>query len=84
MFTELEFHEYGKAKPLFRGIEFDLLLSAISEENSLAQIWADDKSEPNSIFLWDKANNVFNLSGDESNKQFNDEVKQTLTVFGYL
>jgi len=78
MIAELEFHEYGKVKPLFAGLEFDLLLSAISEGNSLAQIWADDRSEPNTIFLWDKANNVFYLAGEASDDQFNKEITEVL------
>ena len=78
MISELDFHEYGRVKPFFTGMEFDLLLSAISEGNSLAQIWADDRSEPSSIFLWDKANNVFYLSGEEGNANFNEEVTELL------
>jgi GNAT superfamily N-acetyltransferase len=79
MITELEFHEYGKVKPFFTGVEFDLLLSAILEGNSLAQIWVDDRTEPSSIFLWDEANNVFYLSGEGSNEQFNEEITKVLS-----
>jgi len=78
MIKGLDFHEYEKVKPFFTGMEFDLLLSAILERNSLAQLWADDRSEPSSIFLWDEANNVFYLSGAESNEQFNEGVTKVL------
>jgi RimJ/RimL family protein N-acetyltransferase len=75
MVTELVFDDYCLVKPFFEGSEFDLLLSAILEGNSLAQVWVDDKSEPESVFLWDKANNVFYLAGGESNVQFNREIR---------
>jgi RimJ/RimL family protein N-acetyltransferase len=75
MVTELVFHDYCLVKPFFEGPEFDLLLSAILEGNSLAQVWVDGKSEPESVFLWDKANNVFYLAGGESNVQFNREIR---------
>jgi len=74
MVTELLFEEYCMVKPFFEGLEFDLLLSSILEGNSLAQVWVDDKFEPKSVFLWDKANNVFYLAGEESNVQFNREL----------
>lgn len=75
MVTELLFEEYCMVKPFFEGLEFDLLLSSILEGNSLAQVWGDDKFEPKSVFLWDKANNVFYLAGEESNIQFNRELR---------
>ena len=74
MVSELRFHEYEIVKPFLEGSEFDLLLSAIQEGNSPAQIWTDDKSDPGSVFLWDKANNVFYLSGDEDDSQFNNDL----------
>lgn len=72
--SELRFHEYEIVKSFFVGPEFDLLLSAIQEGNSPAQIWTDDKPNPGSVFLWDKANNVFYLSGGEDNRQFNEDL----------
>ncbi len=75
MVTELPFDEYCLVKPFFEGPEFDLLLSAILEGNSIAKVWVDDKSEPESVFLWDKTNNVFYLAGGESNVQFNRELR---------
>ncbi len=54
-----------------------MLFSAILESNSPAQVWVDDESEPQSVFLWDKANNVFYFLGREGNVRFNREV-QTL------
>lgn len=78
MLVELEFHEYGRVRPLFKGLEFDLLLPAILEMNSAAQMWVDDKFVPRSVFLWDKANNVFYLSGDESNDEFNGEITRLM------
>lgn len=74
MIAELECSEYETARPFFRGLGYDLLLPAILEQNSPAQIWLDDRSKPRSVFLWDKANNVFYLSGDQRNKLFNDEL----------
>ncbi len=74
MISELRLHEYEIIKPFFIGLEFDLLLAAIQEGNSLAQIWVDNKPNPQAVFLWDKANNVFYLSGDEDNRQFNDDL----------
>ncbi len=74
MVSELRFHEYGIVKPFLEGPEFDLLLSAIQEGNSPAQIWTDDKPNCGSVFLWDKANNVFYLIGDEDDSRFNDDL----------
>lgn len=74
------FHECESIQPFFIGPEFDLLLSAIQECNSPAQIWTDEPSNPASVFLWDQANNVFYLSGDAHNRQFNDEIATLLEV----
>lgn len=78
MVSELAHHECDIIEPFFTGPEFDLLLSSIQEGNSPAQIWVDDTSRLNSVFMWDKANNVFYLSGDEKNHHFNDEVAMLL------
>ena len=74
MIAELECSEYETARHFFQGLEYDLLLPAMLEQNSPAQIWLDDRLKPKSVFLWDKANNVFYLSGDQRNKLFNNEL----------
>jgi RimJ/RimL family protein N-acetyltransferase len=78
MIAELTLDEYEKAKSFFPGLEFELLFSALLEGNSLAQIYVDNRSQPKSVFLWDKANNVFYLSGDESNTPFNTKLSKTI------
>jgi RimJ/RimL family protein N-acetyltransferase len=78
MITELTFDEYEKVKPFFPGLEYELLFSSLLEGNSLAQIYVDNQSKPKSVFLWDKANNVFYLSGDESNTHFNNKLSKIL------
>ena len=78
MIEELRLDEYEKAKSFFPGIEFELLFSALLEGNSLAQIYVDNRFQPTSVFLWDKANNVFYLSGDESNTPFNIELSKII------
>lgn len=75
MTTELPFDEYFLAKPFFGDSEFDLLMSAVLEGNSLAQVWVNEGSEPESVFLWDKANNVFYFAGVENDVQFNREIQ---------
>jgi RimJ/RimL family protein N-acetyltransferase len=78
MVSELTFHECGRIKPFFSGPGFDLLLSAIHDGNSTAQIWTDVTPDPESVFLWDQANNVFYLSGCAHNQPFNDAVATIL------
>lgn len=78
MIAELLFDEYEKVKPFFLGLEFELLFSALLEGNSLAQIYVDNRSKPKSVFLWDKANNVFYLAGDESNIHFNNKLSKII------
>jgi hypothetical protein len=68
MISKLGSSKFDDVRHFFTDPEFDLLLSAIQEGNSIAQMWADDKSNPKSVLLWDKANNVFYLSGDENNR----------------
>lgn len=78
MIAELTLDEYEKAISFFPGLEFELLFAAVLEGNSLAQIYVDNRSQPKSVFLWDKANNVFYLSGDESNTPFNTELSKII------
>ena len=78
MISKISSNEYKNIKPFFTGPEFDLLLSAVQEGNSPAQIWTDDRYNPRSAFLWDKANNVFYLSGDENNREFNNDLTEIL------
>ena len=78
MIAELTLDECEKAKSFFPGIEFELLFSALLEGNSLAQIYVDNQFKPKSVFLWDRANNVFYLSGDESNTTFNTELSKII------
>ncbi len=75
MVTKLPPDKFNLLKPFFAGSEFDLLFSAVLEGNSVAQVWVNDGSEPESVFLWDKANNVFYLIGREGNAQFNREIQ---------
>jgi hypothetical protein len=76
--SKLKSNEHEIIKHLFIGPEFALLLHAIWEGNSPAQIWTDDRSNPKSVFLWDKANNVFYLSGNYDNSQFNSDLSELL------
>ena len=75
MVTELPPDKFNLLKPFFADSEFNLLFSAVLEGNSVAQVWVNDGSEPESVFLWDKANNVFYLIGREGNVQFNREIR---------
>lgn len=76
--SKLKSNEHEIIKHLFIDPELAPLLHAIWEGNSLAQIWTDDKSNPKSVFLWDKANNVFYLSGNYDNRQFNSDLSELL------
>ena len=78
MIAKLTLDEYENAKSFFPGVEFELLFAALLEGNSPAQIYVDNRSQPESVFLWDKANNVFYLSGDESNVPFNTDLSKII------
>jgi RimJ/RimL family protein N-acetyltransferase len=78
MFWEMEVDKIEILRPFFKDLKGNLVLSAILEQNSPAQIWVDDNFIPKSVFLWDKANNVFYLSGDGENITFNNKIEKLL------
>jgi RimJ/RimL family protein N-acetyltransferase len=69
MIYQLDKNDYQRTRPLFEGLEYNLVIPAVIEGTNPGRIYADDLREPKSVFLY-SAEGTY-LGGDPVNEVFN-------------
>lgn len=75
---ELAKKDFIRIKPLVQNFMHYLNIPAYLKGLGRGRIWVDDKSEPNSVVIWDLTNTFLFLAGDAGNQLFNDGFKQLI------
>lgn len=66
---ELDLNDYETARPLFQGLEYNLVVLSVIEGMNPGRIYADDRNEPKSAFLCSAEG--YYLAGVATNDAFN-------------
>ncbi len=69
MIHSLEQKNYGKVRPLFKPLDFNLTVNAVIERASPGRIYVDDVADPSTAFMCSAEG--YYLSGYERNEAFN-------------
>ncbi|MFT4416263.1 GNAT family N-acetyltransferase [Fredinandcohnia humi] len=70
MITKLHTADYKMVKPLLPGLESHPVINGVIDGNNPGEIYADDKNNPTTTFIWAK-NEMFYLCGNVENGLFN-------------
>ena len=72
MIYELKPGEYEIARPIFKGLQYNLAIFSVIEGNTPGSVYVDDVADPKTAFVWDKSRDSgFYLEGYERNAGFN-------------
>lgn len=66
---ELALQDYDATRPLFQGLEYNLVIPAVIESRNPGRIYADDQAQPKSVFLCSAEG--YYLAGIPTNEAFN-------------
>lgn len=68
MFVQIDESHYQRMRPLFKGLEHNLVIESVMEGNTCGFIYADDAYTPSAALLWNRQEAMF-LAGDPSASQ---------------
>jgi tetratricopeptide (TPR) repeat protein len=72
MIYELKPGEYEIARPIFKGLQYNLAIFSVIEGNTPGSVYVDDVADPKIAFVWEKSRDSgFYLEGYERNAGFN-------------
>lgn len=71
---ELSNSEYERARPVFKALDYHLVVNSIIEGTTRAKIYVDDPADPGAAITWTK--HRFYLAGDADNDAFNRALSQ--------
>ena len=69
MIHRLDEEDYENVRPLFRELDFNLIIAAVIEHTSPGRIYVDDVSKPRTAFLCSVEG--YYLAGNADNLEFN-------------
>ena len=72
----METHEFERARGLFKGFDFQVVVRAVIEETSPGKIWVDDTSDPRAGFM--ATTEGWFLAGTPTNQQFNEGLRELI------
>lgn len=76
MISELEKRDYGKVRPLFEGLDWNLTTSAVIDGTGPGKIYADRVEDPRSAFMC--TTEGYYLAGHDDNDEFNTSLNKLL------
>lgn len=77
MIHQLKADQYRKVLPLFEGLTYKLVTTAVIEGTAPGRIYVEDVVDPRTAFLWGKGHEFY-LVGRENNDDFNSSVSSLL------
>lgn len=77
MIYELQKNDYGKIRSIFKGLKYNLIISAVIEGNSPGRIYVDDISHSKTAFLCSVEG--YHLAGYCDNSEFNTALGKLVT-----
>ncbi len=75
---ELDQHQFERVGRLFRPYENHLVIFSALRGDTLARMWVDDVSKPQTAVLWDQADMGVYFSGRHQNNNFNQAFNEVL------
>jgi RimJ/RimL family protein N-acetyltransferase len=76
MIHKLDEEDYENVRPLFRELDFNLIIAAVIERTSPGRIYVDNISKPQTAFLCSVEG--YYLAGNEDNPQFNASLNRLI------